>query len=85
MLKGLEKALDKGQKVSVLFTKADGTNRVLNCCKTPDLVGVEYEYKGKKSGVIRLHGVVSVWDIDNVGWRSFREDSLIGWSGYQDA
>lgn len=63
--------------VTVTFTKKDGTERVMNCTTSPDLVppipiveGVEKKEKKVNEEVM------PVYDIDAQGWRSFRWDSI---------
>jgi len=61
----------------VNFTKSDGTHRRLLCTLQPDFLpgyrGHELTNETSDQSQERL----SVWDIENKGWRSFRIDSII--------
>jgi hypothetical protein len=67
----------QGNVATVVFTKADGTERTMNCTLLA-------EYLPAPSGPQLLtestrpenDQVLSVWDIENGGWRSFRLDSI---------
>ena len=72
----------KNGVVTVVFEKVDGTERTMRCTLS-DLyvpqVLTEYDQDGNaivKPQRKRNDDVVSVWDIDNSGWRSFRLDSV---------
>ena len=60
--------------LEVTFTKADGTERVMNCTLRSDIV-VPYE---KKTDRVKEPNsdIVAVWDIDKEAWRSFNYDSV---------
>ena len=63
--------------VEVIFTKSDGTERKLKCTLKADKLPVKEESgddtpKRKKSNP----DLVSVYDVENNGWRSFRFDSI---------
>jgi hypothetical protein len=60
--------------VQVEFTKKDGTNRVMNCTLSEDLIPAEFAPKG--TGTVKSEDVVSVFDVDNQGWRSFNKNSV---------
>lgn len=61
--------------VKVTFTKVDGTVREMWCTRDPSLIPETFE----KSEVERKvnESVLSVWDMEKEGWRSFRKDSII--------
>ena len=60
--------------IRVTFTKVNGDVRVMNCTlraeSLPPQTDLE-EHTTKKNP-----NVLAVWDIDSVGWRSFRIDSV---------
>lgn len=72
--------------VTVTFTKKDGTERVMNCTTSPELVPpvltevhvtntdnpVDFPKPKKKVN----EDVMSVYDLEAQGWRSFRWDSI---------
>lgn len=63
--------------VTVVFTKADGTTRTMKCTLLP-----EYLPPAQPSGSAQLlteeaeRQSISVWDVENNGWRSFRFNSI---------
>ena len=65
----------KTNKVQVIFTKRDGTERTMNCTLRED-IAVPYERKTEKVKVQNLD-IVPCWDIDKGEWRSFKISSLI--------
>ena len=71
----LQEILKEG-KSSVVFIKKDGTTRLMKCTLDPLLlpkVDGSVEKKTKKVN----DEVLSVWSIDDEGWRSLRTDSVI--------
>jgi hypothetical protein len=56
--------------ISVLFTKKDGTERLMKCTLHEDYVP---ELKGTKP---INPDVIAVYDVEALGWRSFRWDSI---------
>ncbi len=62
---------------TVIFTKKDGTERVMNCTTNLELVPDEpiVETVEKKEKKIN-EDVMRVYDLDANGWRSFRWDSI---------
>ena len=84
MMDNLETKWDK-QKVKedlhdgvckVVFTKANGDERVMHCTLREELLppqmDVEEVIQKKKSNP----DVLAVWDVEAKGWRSFRWDSV---------
>jgi len=65
----------KTNKVQVIFTKSDGTERTMNCTLREDIV-VPYEKKTEKVKAQNLD-IVPCWDIDKGEWRSFKISSLL--------
>lgn len=61
---------------TVVFTKADGSERTMKCTLKADLLPVVEIKQGAKSKVENPE-ILSVWDLENAGWRSFRIDSII--------
>ncbi len=62
---------------TVIFTKKDGTERVMNCTTNSELVPAEpiVETVEKKEKKVNEE-VMRVYDLDAKGWRSFRWDSI---------
>jgi hypothetical protein len=74
------KSVLRGGEVTVTFLKSDGTERVMNCTLSHDIIPQTPEVvaEGSKPKVKRQPSddVLPVWDIDANGWRSFRWDSI---------
>lgn len=60
----------------VLFTKANGEDRLMHCTLNesilPEQIDIEEAIQKKKPNP----NAVAVWDTDVGGWRSFRWDSI---------
>ena len=71
---GMLRLLRSGPAV-VYFTKKDGTTRILKCTLENEFIeGVaEFSETGTRK---QSDEVISVWDLENDGWRSFRVDSV---------
>lgn len=76
----LKEILEKGV-VTVVFEKVDGTVREMKCTllneyiptpSEPQLLTEQTPQVPRKENP----GVLSVWDIENQGWRSFRVESV---------
>lgn len=61
--------------VNVKFKKIDGSERLMKCTLLEGIVK-EYEKKSEKTRKVS-EDTISVWDVENDGWRSFRYDSII--------
>ena len=62
--------------VTVVFTKKDGTERAMLCTIKPDLVHPVEEGTEPKREKKTNEDVMSVYDLEVKGWRSFRWDSV---------
>lgn len=73
---GLKQTLERNI-ATVTFTKADGTERTMRCTLLaeylPAPVGPQLLTEGTRK---ENDQVLSVWDIENGGWRSFRMKSI---------
>jgi hypothetical protein len=58
------------QPATISFTKKDGTERVMNCTLRGDMLPV-VEIKEDKAPRKQNDSVLSVYDLDAQGWRSF--------------
>ena len=56
--------------VTVTFTKADGTDRVMKCTKWIDLIPEENHPKKESTGD-NTSDNITVFDLEKGGWRSF--------------
>jgi hypothetical protein len=71
------KDLLQAVSATVVFTKKDGTERSMNCTLQESfLPKVEVDSTAEKKTRSENLECLSVWDIDNEGWRSFRLDSI---------
>jgi len=67
----------QGNVATVVFTKADGTERTMRCTLLaeylPAPAGPQFLTESTSQ---ENENVLSVWDVENGGWRSFRMDSI---------
>ena len=61
--------------VNVKFTKTDGSERVMKCTLMESFVKPHEKKTDREKK--ENDNIVSVWDIEKEGWRSFRYDSII--------
>jgi hypothetical protein len=67
----------QGNVATVVFTKADGTERTMRCTLLAEYLPVPEGAQLLTESVRKENdNVLSVWDIENGGWRSFRLDSI---------
>jgi hypothetical protein len=66
--------------VEVLFVKKDGTERRMVCTLKPDLLPAQTDLEEAVQKKTPNPDVLAVWDLENQGWRSFRYDSVIGFT-----
>ena len=65
------------EEISVTFTKADGTDRTMLCTKQFSKIPQEFHPKTDKVVKLDENGnpietdLISVWDLEKQGWRSF--------------
>lgn len=68
----------KEGKVTVTFTKKDGTLRVMNCTLSKDLVTLNPPTPNVVKPTRKENpNQIRVYDLDAEGWRSFNYDTLI--------
>lgn len=65
--------------VNVTFIKKDGTQRNMRCTLRADLLPAQTDLEEAVSKTPSATSL-AVWDLENEGWRSFRYDSIIGFS-----
>ena len=66
----------KEQNVIVTFTKKDGTERRMVCTLAEDIIPEDLMPKSETPR-IRSEDLVTVFDIENEGWRSFNMLSVL--------
>jgi hypothetical protein len=65
--------------VTVVFEKKDGTIRTMRCTLLAEYLPTQLAPEGPQllqEARAENENVLSVWDLDNGGWRSFRIDSI---------
>ncbi len=70
------KELLKEGKVTVTFTKKDGSHRVMVCTTNKDLVTYKTPDITNKSTRKENPNQIRVYDLEKNGWRSFNYDSV---------
>ena len=58
----------------VVFTKSDGSERVMHCTLIKDYLPLQKDVEEYSTNINK--NAVAVWDIEHRGWRSFRLDSV---------
>ena len=71
--KDLTNLLSEGILV-VTFNKLDGDERIMTCTK--DVKVIPEGSLPKNSKTPRVQGLVTVWDVNAKGWRSFKYDRV---------
>ena len=68
----------KSNHVTVVFTKKDGTERVMKCTTDPTYVMFKDPsiLESKKKTRASSEEVMPVYDVENNSWKSFRWDSV---------
>lgn len=69
-----------GGVVDVLFLKKDGSQRRMKCTLRQDLLPAQVDLEEAVQKKTPNPDLAAVWDIDKQAWRSFRYDSIIGFS-----
>ena len=73
----LKSILKSNTSVEITFTKVNGEKRVMNCTLHESVlpkVDLPIEPSNRKA---QSDSIISVWDIDEEGWRSFRVANLV--------
>lgn len=81
MLNKAVEALNEGT-ARIKFEKADGSMRELYGTRNSDLIPQEYSPEGENRSQSRKpnESVVTVFDLEANGWRSFRKDKFVSFS-----
>lgn len=77
--KDLLKSILRKQTVAVTFIKKDGTERLMKCTLSEDLIPEVAKPKAVANGtstIVRSDESLAVYDVVASGWRSFRYDSI---------
>ena len=70
--------------LSVVFVKKDGTERKMKCTLRGDMIPDLRETTESAQKRTRSEENLAVWDLEKEAWRSFRYDSIIGFSEVND-
>jgi hypothetical protein len=64
--------------VTVIFTKKDGTERVMKCTTDPTIIMFKdpSSVEAKESTRKNNESIMPVFDLDSNAWKSFRWDSI---------
>jgi hypothetical protein len=65
---------------NVTFMKKDGTQRTMLCTLMPGSLPAQTDLEEAVQKKTPNPDVLAVWDLENKGWRSFRYDSVLGFS-----
>ena len=74
------KDLLREKTVQVVFIKKDGTERKMLCTLNADFLPAQTDLEEAVQKKAPNPDVLAVWDLEAQGWRSFRYDSIIGFS-----
>ena len=75
----IKNALHNGE-LDVKFIKKDGSERSMRCTLKPDLLPAQTDLEEAVQKKTPNPDVLKVWDLEKEAWRSFRFDSIIGFS-----
>jgi hypothetical protein len=67
----------KNDLVEIVFTKSDGSTRVMTATLQESLLPERSETTTTSKKVNQ--NVTAVWSIEDEGWRAFKNDSIISW------
>ena len=78
----VETALNAGAVLTVVFTKADGSERTMLCTKNSEIISQFYIPEEKKTDRVykEPEEAARVFDLEKKAWRSFRYDSIKSYS-----
>jgi len=65
--------------VSVRFTKADGSERLMRCTKDFSLIPIDDQPVHSEVNAVPVD-LEKVYDLDVQAWRSFKPSRVLGWS-----
>lgn len=68
------KGILRSGNVTVEFVKKDGSNRIMVCTLSENVIPSEFTPKGSTKS--QNDEALAVYDVEAKGWRSFRYDSI---------
>ena len=72
----LEHLRTNAEGITVVFTKADGTERTMRCTLLEKLIPKEKQPKSETPNSSTPGPAIRVFDVEKEEWRSFRWDSV---------
>jgi hypothetical protein len=69
--------------LNVIFVKKNGDERRMRCTLHPDFLPKQVDLEEAVQKKTPNADTLAVWDLDKEAWRSFRYDSIIGFSEVQ--
>jgi hypothetical protein len=66
---------------TVVFTKADGTERTMRCTLVESKIPTDKQPKSTTQGGSTVGSAVRVFDVEKSEWRSFRFDAVKSFNG----
>lgn len=66
--------------IDILFLKKDGSERRMKCTLRQDLLPKQTDLEEAVQKKTPNPDILAVWDLEKEAWRSFRYDSIIGFS-----
>jgi hypothetical protein len=66
--------------LNVTFVKKDGTERKMTCTLKADHLPAQTDLEEAVQKKAPNSDVIAVWDVEKAAWRSFRYDSIIGFT-----
>lgn len=70
----------QSSELNVVFIKKDGSERSMRCTLKPELLPAQTDLEEAVQKKTPNPDVLKVWDLEKEAWRSFRFDSIIGFS-----
>lgn len=70
----------KEQVLNVTFLKKDGTERTMKCTLKASLLPEQEDLENAVQKKKPSTESIAVWDLEKEAWRSFRFDSIIGFT-----
>ena len=70
----------RGGVITVNFVKKDGTDRTMLCTLNDKYLPLSLEIDEETAKRNKSEEYIAVWDLDKEGWRSFRFDSVTGYT-----
>ncbi|HHB0793421.1 TPA: SH3 beta-barrel fold-containing protein [Vibrio cholerae] len=85
-IRELIRATLKSDTCKVVFIKADGTERIIRCTLDFDIIPEEHHPQTNQEQIIESNDklkrtAIRVFDVDSLGWRSFKPETVVSING----